>query len=168
MSENEYLFNVVSNLPKFADWLEKYKEFYSDSFPVFPFLSLLTLFIVIICFEKRQSNKNKKPLPPDSLFMLIAIILFIGVAGSAINKAKEDRTARNLDNQTITLLELRGLSIDVNKIPKWAYDNLVDYGYLTYVDIYRGFLDSEKDKKRLSEQFWQNNRQKQLEQMKNW
>jgi|GEM_PF-4948573 len=121
MSENEYLFNVVSNLPKFADWLEKYKEFYSDSFPVFPFLSLLTLFIVIICFEKRQSNKNKnkKPLPPDSLFMLIAIILFIGVAGSAINKAKEDRTARNLDNQTITLLELRGLSIDVNKIPKW-------------------------------------------------
>ena len=52
--------------------------------------------------------------------MLIAIILFIWVAGAAVNKAKEDRTARNLDNQTITLLELRGLSIDVNKIPKCA------------------------------------------------
>lgn len=30
-----------------------------------------------------------------------------------------------------------------------------------------GFLDSERDKKRLIEQFWQDNRRYQLEQMKN-
>lgn len=75
---------------------------------------------------------------------------------------------KDLDSESIILSELNKRSIDINKLPKWAYNNLVDYGYLAYIDIYRGFLDSEKDKKRLSEQFWQNNRQKQLEQMKNW
>ena len=56
---------------------------------------------------------------------------------------------KDLDSESITLSELNKRSIDINKLPKWAYNNLVDYGYLTYVDIYRGFLDSEKDKKKI-------------------
>ena len=151
MSENEYLFNMVSKLPKFAYWVEQYNDFYPSSFHpkvlIFPFLLILPLFIVFICFDKRQSNKDKKPLPQSYLFTLITIVVFIDLVAITVNDVMKDRAARDLNSRTITLLELRGLSIDTNKIPKWAYDNLVDYGYLTYVDIYRGFLDSEQDKK---------------------
>lgn len=78
-------------------------------------------------------------------------------------------TAKKLNSETISLSMLKSQpDIDMNKIPRWAYNDLINNGHLKYVDIYKEFLDSEKDKKRLSEQFWQNNRQKQLEQMKNW
>lgn len=78
MSENEYLFNVVSNLPKFADWLEKYKEFYSEK----TFLEILLwvtflflpIFIIPIWFNKRNSNKNKPPLSNDYQVIALAFL----------------------------------------------------------------------------------------------
>ena len=79
MTQNEYLFDVMSNIPKFADWLEKYNNFYSGnpyiSVLLWLFVLLLPLAIVLIWFDKRQSDKSKKPLPEGYLFTLFLIII---------------------------------------------------------------------------------------------
>lgn len=173
MTQNEYLFDVMSNIPKFADWLEKYNNFYSEKTDLEILLWVaflfLPIFIIPIWFNKRNSNKNKPPLSNDYQVIALAFFVLLDLVVYFSNIIDSNYTAKKLNSETISLSMLKSQpDIDMNKIPKWAHDNLVDYGYLTYVDIYRGFLDSEKDKKRLSEQFWQNNRQKQLEQMKNW
>lgn len=151
MTQNEYLFDVMSNIPKFADWLEKYNNFYSGnpyiSVLLWLFVLLLPLAIVLIWFDKRQSDKSKKPLPEGYLFTLFLIIISSDLSIAGIRNIIFKNIEKDLDSESITLSELNKRSIDINKLPKWASYNLIDYGYLKYVDIYKGFLDSEKDKK---------------------
>ena len=173
MTQNEYLFNVMSNIPQFADWLEKYNNFYSEKTDLEILLWVtflfLPIFIIPIWFNKRNSNKNKPPLSNDYQVIALAFFVLLDLVVYFNNIIDSNYTAKKLNSETISLSMLKSQpDIDMNKIPKWASDNLVEYGYLTYVDIYRGFLESERDRERLSEQFWQNNRRNQLEQMKNW
>lgn len=173
MSENEYLFNVVSNLPKFADWLEKYNNFYSEKTDLEILLWVaflfLPIFIIPIWFNKRNSNKNKPPLSNDYQVIALAFFVLLDLVIYFNNIIDSNYTAKKLNSETISLSMLKSQpDIDMNKIPRWAYNDLINNGHLKYVDIYKEFLDSERDRKRLSEQFWQNSRQKQLELMKSW
>ena len=172
MKDYEYLFEEVSKIPSFVNWLERYNDFYSANpyitVLLWLFISILPLAIALIWFDRRQSDKSKKALPEGYLFTLFFIIISADLSIAGIRNIILKNIEKGLDNEAVTLYELNKHSIDINKLPKWASDNLVNYGYLKYVDIYRGFLDSERDKKRLIEQFWQDNRRYQLEQMKNW
>lgn len=164
MTPNEYLFNVMSKIPKFADWLEKYNNFYSEKTDLEILLWVaflfLPIFIIPIWFNKRNSNKNKPPLSNDYQVIALAFFVLLDLVVYFNNIIDSNYTAKKLNSETISLSMLKSQpDIDMNKIPKWAHDNLVDYGYLTYVDIYRGFLESKRDRERLSEQFWQNSRQ---------
>jgi hypothetical protein len=63
MTDNEYLFEEVSQIPSFISWLERYNDFYSGnpyiSILLWLFVFLLPLAIALIWFDKRQSDKSK-------------------------------------------------------------------------------------------------------------
>lgn len=78
MTQNEYLFDVMSNIPKFADWLGKYNNFYSEKTDLEILLWVaflfLPIFIIPIWFNKRNSNKNKPPLSNDYQVIALAFL----------------------------------------------------------------------------------------------
>jgi len=157
MTDDEYLFDAMTKIPRFASWLERYNDFYSGNpyitVLLWLFILLLPLAITLIWFDRRQSDKSKKALPEGYLFTLLFIIISADLSIAGIRNIILKNIEKDLNSEAVTLYELNKHSIDINKLHKWASNNLVNYGYLTYVDIYRGFLDSERDRKRLSEQF---------------
>ena len=80
MTDDEYLFDAMTKIPRFASWLERYNDFYSGNpyitVLLWLFILLLPLAITLIWFDRRQSDKSKKALPEGYLFTLLFIIYY--------------------------------------------------------------------------------------------
>lgn len=142
MTDGEYLFDAMSKIPRFANWLKKYNEFYSGSgnSDILWNVALLVPFIIIaiiIPFIKTQSNKNKKPISDNYLLGLLSIALLVDVYLMTMHSIEFERIKTNSESEIITLSELKIHSIDFNQIPKWATDDLFFNGCIRFVDIYK-------------------------------
>lgn len=143
MTDGEYLFDAMSKIPRFANWLEKYNEFYSGSgnsdilWAANLSVPFVIITIILISFIKPQSNKNKKPLSYNYLLGLLGIALLVDIYLIAMRSIDFEHTKKNSESEIITLSELKIHSIDFNKLPKWASDDLFFNECLRFVDIYK-------------------------------
>lgn len=149
MTQNEYLFDVMSKVDKFNDWVAKYHEVYSSNnndIITGMFVAFLISFLcVVVKLSLDEDNKDSKTLGGAIFVSMPFIILIIMMLKTASHIGNE----RYLENAKITLDDLEKVKpINFNKLPDWVKYDLTEEGYIKCEDIYRVFRDKEVQENR--------------------
>ena len=147
MTQNEYLFEVMSKVDKFTDWVVKYHEVYSSNndatwvFLVVLMAILFTPFIILISNKSDESGET-------AILNILSIACIIGVL-MIFRDTFRPNDERYLENARITLDDLEKIKpIDFNKLPNWVQSGLKEDGYLKCEDIYKVFRDKKAQESR--------------------
>ena len=147
MTQNEYLFEVMSKVDKFTDWVVKYHEVYSsnnDATWVFLVVLMAILFIPFIILISNKSDESGE----TAILNILSIACIIGVL-MIFRDTFRPNDERYLENARITLDDLEKIKpIDFNKLPNWVQSGLKEDGYLKCEDIYKVFRDKKAQESR--------------------
>ena len=147
MTQNEYLFEVMSKVDKFTDWVVKYHEVYSsnnDATWVFLVVLMAILFIPFIILISNKSDESGE----TAILNILSIACIIRVL-MIFRDTFRPNDERYLENARITLDDLEKIKpIDFNKLPNWVQSGLKEDGYLKCEDIYKVFKDKKAQESR--------------------
>lgn len=147
MTQNEYLFEVMSKVDKFNDWVVKYHEVYSnnnDATWVFLVVLMAILFIPFIILISNKSDESGE----TAILNILSIACIIGVL-MIFRDTFRPNDERYLKDAKITLDDLEKVKpIDFNKLPYWVQGELKEEGYLKCEDIYEVFRDKKEQESR--------------------
>lgn len=147
MTQNEYLFEVMSKVDKFNDWVVKYHEVYSSNNDATWVFLVVLMAILFIPFIILISNKNDES-GETAILNILSIACIIGVLMIFRDTFRPD-DERYLENARITLDDLEKVKpIDFNKLPYWVQNELKEDGYLKCDDIYEVFRDKKAQERR--------------------
>ena len=147
MTQNEYLFEVMSKVDKFNDWVVKYHEVYSnnnDATWVFLVVLMAILFIPFIILISNKSDESGE----TAILNILSIACILGVL-MIFRYTFLPNAERYLKDAKITLDDLEKVKpIDFNKLPYWVQGELKEEGYLKCEDIYEVFRDKKEQESR--------------------
>lgn len=147
MTQNEYLFEVMSKVDKFTDWVVKYHEVYSSNNDATWVFLVVLMAILFIPFIILISNKNDES-GETAILNILSIACIIGVLMIFRDTFRPD-DEKYLENARITLDDLEKVKpIDFNKLPYWVQNELKEDGYLKCDDIYEVFRDKKAQERR--------------------